>query len=157
MSRRWLFWKGPRGGSRGGSVGGPRGRGLARWPFCFACDRAGANQPFGGPSPLTPPNFCLQFWEVIGEEHGIDPVGSYVGDCALQLERIGVYYNEAHGRAGGSGRGGVVPGVAWRPVSKAPAEQQNPGGRGQGLAGKSLSRGPCLSSSRLGTDPPFWF
>ncbi|XP_015980424.2 tubulin beta-1 chain [Rousettus aegyptiacus] len=39
-----------------------------------------------------------KFWEVIGEEHGIDPVGSYVGDCALQLERIGVYYNEAHGR-----------------------------------------------------------
>ncbi|XP_024895778.1 tubulin beta-1 chain isoform X1 [Pteropus alecto] len=52
---------------------------------------------FLGSLPTDPP-FCLQFWEVIGEEHGIDPVGSYVGDCALQLERIGVYYNEAHGR-----------------------------------------------------------
>lgn len=52
----------------------------------------------------------MQFWEVIGEEHGIDPVGSYVGDCALQLERIGVYYNEAHGRARGSGRRGIIPG-----------------------------------------------
>ncbi|XP_036915883.1 tubulin beta-1 chain [Sturnira hondurensis] len=39
-----------------------------------------------------------KFWEVIGEEHGIDAVGSYGGDCALQLERISVYYNEAHGR-----------------------------------------------------------
>ncbi|XP_004687134.1 PREDICTED: tubulin beta-1 chain [Condylura cristata] len=39
-----------------------------------------------------------KFWEVIGEEHGIDPAGSYGGDCALQLERISVYYNEAHGR-----------------------------------------------------------
>ncbi|XP_003420000.1 tubulin beta-1 chain [Loxodonta africana] len=39
-----------------------------------------------------------KFWEVIGEEHGIDPVGSYHGDSALQLERISVYYNEAHGK-----------------------------------------------------------
>ncbi|XP_006896983.1 PREDICTED: tubulin beta-1 chain [Elephantulus edwardii] len=39
-----------------------------------------------------------KFWEVIGEEHGIDPTGSYHGDSALQLERINVYYNEAHGK-----------------------------------------------------------
>ncbi|KAF4023465.1 hypothetical protein G4228_015043 [Cervus hanglu yarkandensis] len=37
-----------------------------------------------------------KFWEVIGEEHGIDWAGSYCGDSALQLERISVYYNEAH-------------------------------------------------------------
>ncbi|KAF6285051.1 tubulin beta 1 class VI [Rhinolophus ferrumequinum] len=37
-----------------------------------------------------------KFWEVIGEEHGIDSAGSYGGDSALQLERINVYYNEAH-------------------------------------------------------------
>lgn len=41
---------------------------------------------------------------MIGEEHGIDSVGSYGGDCALQLERISVYYNEAHGRMLCSGR-----------------------------------------------------
>ncbi|ERL89940.1 hypothetical protein D910_07299 [Dendroctonus ponderosae] len=35
------------------------------------------------------------FWEVISEEHGIDPSGVYVGDSDLQLERISVYYNEA--------------------------------------------------------------
>ncbi|KAM8920016.1 tubulin beta-1 chain isoform 5-T5 [Lycaon pictus] len=39
-----------------------------------------------------------KFWEVIGDEHGIDSVGGYCGDCALQLERISVYYNEAHGK-----------------------------------------------------------
>uniref|UniRef100_A0A452SZX3 Tubulin beta chain n=1 Tax=Ursus maritimus TaxID=29073 RepID=A0A452SZX3_URSMA len=39
-----------------------------------------------------------KFWEVIGEEHGIDSAGGYCGDCALQLERISVYYNEAHGK-----------------------------------------------------------
>ncbi|XP_006839366.1 PREDICTED: tubulin beta-1 chain [Chrysochloris asiatica] len=39
-----------------------------------------------------------KFWEVIGEEHGIDPAGSYCGDSDLQLERINVYYNEAHGK-----------------------------------------------------------
>lgn len=37
----------------------------------------------------------IQFWEVISDEHGIDPSGNYVGDSDLQLERISVYYNEA--------------------------------------------------------------
>ena len=41
--------------------------------------------------------FFLQFWEVISDEHGIDPTGTYVGDSDLQLERINVYYNEASG------------------------------------------------------------
>nr|XP_061792300.1 tubulin beta-1 chain-like isoform X7 [Nerophis lumbriciformis] len=38
-----------------------------------------------------------KFWEVISDEHGIDPTGSYQGDDALQLDRINVYYNEASG------------------------------------------------------------
>lgn len=41
--------------------------------------------------------FMSQFWEVISDEHGIDPTGSYHGDSDLQLERINVYYNEATG------------------------------------------------------------
>ena len=40
-----------------------------------------------------------QFWEVISDEHGIDPTGVYQGDSDLQLERINVYYNEASGKA----------------------------------------------------------
>uniref|UniRef100_A0A8D2LV02 Tubulin/FtsZ GTPase domain-containing protein n=1 Tax=Varanus komodoensis TaxID=61221 RepID=A0A8D2LV02_VARKO len=36
-----------------------------------------------------------KFWEVISDEHGIDPAGSSVGDSPLQLERINVYYNES--------------------------------------------------------------
>lgn len=36
-----------------------------------------------------------KFWEVISDEHGIDQAGGYVGDSALQLERISVYYNES--------------------------------------------------------------
>jgi tubulin beta len=35
-----------------------------------------------------------KFWEVISDEHGIDPTGTYHGDSDLQLERINVYYNE---------------------------------------------------------------
>ncbi|PSN36952.1 Tubulin beta chain, partial [Blattella germanica] len=35
------------------------------------------------------------FWEIISDEHGIDPSGIYHGDNDLQLERIDVYYNEA--------------------------------------------------------------
>lgn len=43
--------------------------------------------------------FVFQFWEVISDEHGIDPTGTYHGDSDLQLERINVYYNEATGIA----------------------------------------------------------
>merc|ERR1712223_1673913 len=38
-----------------------------------------------------------KFWEIISDEHGIDPSGSYAGTSDLQLERINVYYNEASG------------------------------------------------------------
>ena len=37
------------------------------------------------------------FWEVISDEHGIQPDGTYHGDSKLQLDRISVYYNEAQG------------------------------------------------------------
>ena len=45
-------------------------------------------------------SFCFtwKFWEVISDEHGIDPTGTYHGDSDLQLERINVYYNEATGK-----------------------------------------------------------
>jgi len=38
-----------------------------------------------------------KFWEVISDEHGVDPTGTYHGDSDLQLDRINVYYNEATG------------------------------------------------------------
>uniref|UniRef100_A0A673A6K8 Tubulin/FtsZ GTPase domain-containing protein n=1 Tax=Sphaeramia orbicularis TaxID=375764 RepID=A0A673A6K8_9TELE len=38
-----------------------------------------------------------KFWEVISAEHGINATGNYEGDCNLQLERVNVYFNEAHG------------------------------------------------------------
>lgn len=41
--------------------------------------------------------YKFQFWEVISDEHGIDPQGMYHGDNDLQLERINVYYTEANG------------------------------------------------------------
>lgn len=52
---------------------------------------------------LCPPaSPCPKFWEVISDEHGIDPAGGYVGDSALQLERINVYYNESSCECGGA-------------------------------------------------------
>ncbi|KAA3472132.1 tubulin beta-3 chain [Gossypium australe] len=36
-----------------------------------------------------------KFWEVVCDEHGIDPTGRYIGSSDLQLERVNVYYNEA--------------------------------------------------------------
>ncbi|EFB15132.1 hypothetical protein PANDA_016558, partial [Ailuropoda melanoleuca] len=61
------------------SPGGPQEKGL--------CDQQG----------LAPHDRFRKrmFWEVISDEHGIDPSGNYVGDSDLQLERISVYYNEA--------------------------------------------------------------
>merc|ERR1739848_403959 len=38
-----------------------------------------------------------KFWEIISDEHGIDPTGAYTGTSELQMERIEVYYNEAQG------------------------------------------------------------
>lgn len=40
--------------------------------------------------------FHLQFWEVISDEHGIDPNGMYYGENDMQLERVNVYYNEVN-------------------------------------------------------------
>lgn len=39
-----------------------------------------------------------KFWEVISGEHGVDPNGNWEGTSDLQLDRIDVYYNEAHGK-----------------------------------------------------------
>jgi tubulin beta len=36
-----------------------------------------------------------KFWEVIADEHGVQPDGSYKGDSPMQLERMEVYFNEA--------------------------------------------------------------
>lgn len=36
-----------------------------------------------------------KFWEIISDEHGVDPKGYFRGDSELQIERIDVYYNEA--------------------------------------------------------------
>lgn len=38
-----------------------------------------------------------KFWEVICDEHGIDPTGTYYGDSDLQLEKINIFFNEAAG------------------------------------------------------------
>lgn len=38
-----------------------------------------------------------KFWEIISDEHGVDPKGIYQGDSDLQIERIEVYYTEASG------------------------------------------------------------
>ncbi|XP_078282474.1 tubulin beta-2B chain-like isoform X2 [Rhinoraja longicauda] len=43
-----------------------------------------------------------KFWEVISDEHGVDPTGIYRGESDLQLERINVYFNEATGHSGAS-------------------------------------------------------
>ena len=56
------------------------------------------------PPPPLPP-------QVICDEHGIDPTGTYCGDSDLQLERINVYYNEASGGTS----------IGARPLKSSPA------------------------------------
>jgi len=58
----------------------------------------------------------LQFWEVISDEHGIDPTGTYHGDSDLQLERINVYYNEATGNCT-SMQLGIIS-ETWKPFCR---------------------------------------
>ncbi|RUS73182.1 hypothetical protein EGW08_019056 [Elysia chlorotica] len=36
-----------------------------------------------------------KFWEVICDEHGVDPIGTFHGSSDLQLERINVYFDES--------------------------------------------------------------
>merc|ERR1712107_7855 len=55
-----------------------------------------------------------KFWEIISDEHGIDPNGAYAGTSELQMERIDVYYNEAQGLS---------------PESKARGERLTAGGK----------------------------
>uniref|UniRef100_A0A8C4MCK0 Tubulin beta chain n=1 Tax=Equus asinus asinus TaxID=83772 RepID=A0A8C4MCK0_EQUAS len=92
-SRGWDRARG-RGGGRS-----PRGRTRRR-------GRAGRRPSGVGPAPDTAgvtqprPARVSQFWEVISDEQGIDPTGTYHGDSDLQLERINVYYNEATGQSG---------------------------------------------------------
>ena len=35
-----------------------------------------------------------KFWEVISEEHGIDPSGNYIGESDYQKQKLEVYYDE---------------------------------------------------------------
>ena len=44
-------------------------------------------------------NIPNSFSQVVCDEHGVDPTGTYAGDSDLQLERINVYFNEATGGA----------------------------------------------------------
>lgn len=57
----------------------------------------------GSGSDSVPSLSPCKFWEVISDEHGIDAAGGYVGDSALQLERISVYYNESSCESRGFG------------------------------------------------------
>lgn len=92
---------------------------------------------------------------MIGEEHGIDPVGSYVGDCALQLERIGVYYNEAHGRAWGSGRRGVIPGGHMAPCEQCPGGAAESRGTRAGTGREVTKWGYMSQHEQVRHQPPF--
>ena len=40
--------------------------------------------------PKTSRQIGAKFWEVVSDEHGIDPTGAYKGTTDLQLERISV-------------------------------------------------------------------
>ena len=42
-------------------------------------------------------DLCLKFNEVICDEHGLDPTGTFMGESDLQLEKMDVFFNEAMG------------------------------------------------------------
>ncbi|TPX44787.1 hypothetical protein SeLEV6574_g04288 [Synchytrium endobioticum] len=74
----------------------------SRFPALIRTKNIPVNYPFDIFQAHSKLNLSLfqigaKFWEVISDEHGIDPTGTYHGDSDLQLERINVYYNEATG------------------------------------------------------------
>ncbi|XP_059119029.1 tubulin beta-3 chain [Peromyscus eremicus] len=83
--------------------GGPSSEGAARHAPHSRCPPASQLEPFEVSmreivhiqAGQCGNQIGAKFWEVISDEHGIDPSGNYVGDSDLQLERISVYYNEA--------------------------------------------------------------
>lgn len=106
-----------------GVAGAGHGQALAA-----ACARDGADvlRSRAPDRPAAPPH-VFNVMQVVCDEHGVDPTGTYHGDSDLQLERINVYFNEATGGepecswgclgiAGISGK--RQPGPAW-PRSKA--------------------------------------
>ena len=126
---------------------------------CVVADLALVGVPLG----TDLPSFCFQFWEVIGEEHGIDWAGSYRGDSALQLERVSVYYNEAHGRTSLSAPITSPRDAAERGGPARPERQMGdvPSDRGQdwpleGHWSLVTGGGHTLNTSSLGPDLPCW-
>ena len=97
-----------------------------------------------------------KFWEVISDEHGVDPTGTYHGDSDLQLERINVYYNEATGgRYGARGaRAARAPptrhGVAWHRNGTVgglgPGREEGASARGRGGRRATHRRSPRCST-----------
>jgi len=51
-------------------------------------------------SLVRPPPATKTHRQVVCDEHGVDPTGTYAGESDLQLERINVYFNEATGGEG---------------------------------------------------------
>ncbi|TNN35052.1 Tubulin beta-4B chain [Liparis tanakae] len=84
------------------------------------------------------------FWEVISDEHGIDPTGTYHGDSDLQLDRINVYYNEASG-TGAAARGKYVPRAVLVDLEPGTMDSVRSGPFGQGTwaCGRAAARGRC--------------
>lgn len=119
--------------------------------------------------PPHPCLFFLQFWEVISDEHGIDPTGTYHGDSDLQLDRISVYYNEATGeQRPSSGRvlsqrgsaqvinhpqwfqvASMYPAPSWWTWSPAPWTQSDPDPLGRSSDPTTLSLVGCATSGML--------
>jgi hypothetical protein len=82
------------------SLEGRAGRGHR---LTSSCPRSPTSGPQGGQCGNQ---IGAKFWEVVSDEHGIDPTGTYHGDSDLQLERINVYFNEATGGESMSSAGG---------------------------------------------------
>ena len=76
----------------------PKSRRCARSFTSKLANAATKSEPSSGRFVNVRWHRCLIFaLQVISDEHGIQPDGTYKGESELQLERINVYYNEANG------------------------------------------------------------
>ncbi|KAH0511834.1 Tubulin beta-7 chain [Microtus ochrogaster] len=92
-----------------------------------------------------------KFWEVISDEHGIDPTGTYHGDSDLQLDRISIYYNEATG-------GKYVPRAILVDLEPGTMDSVRSGPFGQIFRpdnfARALAWAPCLLISKIREEYP---
>merc|ERR1712072_778338 len=91
-----------------------------------------------------------KFWEVISDEHGVDPTGTYHGDSDLQLERINVYYKRPPAAATCPAPSSWTSSLApWTPSVLAPSDSSSAPTTSSSARPAPVTTGPRVTTPRV--------